>query len=168
MTQKTLVLIKPDGVRRGLIGEIINRYETQGLKVVKMKLTQPDAELVGKHYPEDEEYMISIGKKSSSAEGRELNYLEQGRMIVRALRDYLTSGPVVAMILEGDEAIALVRKITGYTDPSSADKGTIRGDLGIDSIVVANGEGRPVENLIHASGNAEEAEAEIALWFGRD
>src|SRR5258708_3386371 len=109
--------------------------------------------------------MISIGKKSSAAGDAVDNYLEQGRMIVKGLQSYITSGPVVAMILEGEDAIANVRRITGYTDPTKADKGTIRGDLGVDSILVANGEKRPVENLIHASGNPEEAQKEIALWF---
>lgn len=166
MIEQTLVLIKPDGVKRNHIGKIVSYYEEAGLKVKKLKLVQADREILEQHYPEDEEYMESLGKKSEKAGDKIDNYVEQGRKIVRGLRDYLTSGPIVAMILEGEDAIALVRKVTGYTDPASAEKGTIRGDLGEDTILEANRENRPVRNLIHASGNSEEAEKEMALWFG--
>jgi nucleoside-diphosphate kinase len=165
MIQKTLVVIKPDGVSRNLIGKIISYYEDGGLVVKELKMLIPTKELVSKHYPEDEDYMRSLGEKSAKAGDVIPDLVEQGRMIVLGLRDYLTSGSVVAMILEGEEAIPTVRKITGYTDPKSADKGTIRGDLGEDSILEANSEKRPVKNLIHASGNPEEAEHEINLWF---
>ncbi len=166
MTQRTLVLIKPDGVNRNLVGEIIKRFEDAGLKVVELKMLTVSRELISKHYPEDEEYMIAIGKKSEAAGDKVDSYLEQGRMVVNSMRDFMISGPIVAMVLEGEEAVPLVRKVTGYTDPSSADKGTIRGDLGEDSIQAANKDKRPVKNLIHASGTPEEAESEIKLWFG--
>ncbi len=166
MKQQTLVLIKPDGVKRNLIGEIIKRYEEAGLKVVKMQLMQAPDDILEKHYPMSREYLESIGRKSSSAGDAVADYYEQGKMVVTSLRKYITSGPIVAMILEGEDAVALVRKVTGYTDPKTADKGTIRGDLGIDSILEANGAKRAVENLIHASGTPEEAEQEIKLWFG--
>ncbi len=166
MIQRTLVIIKPDGVERNLIGEIIARYEKAGLKLVELKRVNVDADLVSKHYPEDDQYMESLGKKSEQAGDKIDNYIEQGRMIVTGLRDYLSSGPVVAMVLEGEDAIAKVRKITGYTDPSSAEKGSIRRDLGQDTILEANRANRPVKNMIHASGNPEEAEKEISLWFG--
>lgn len=165
MIQQTLVVIKPDGVERNLVGEIIKRYEDGGLKILKLSMLQVDQELVGKHYPEDDEYMMSLGRKSAAAGDKIDNLLEQGRMIVTGLRIYLAQGPVVAMVLEGEDAIANVRKITGYTDPATAEKGTIRGDLGQDTILKANSEMRPVYNLIHASGNPEEAETEIKLWF---
>ncbi len=165
MIEKTLVVIKPDGVQRNLIGEILKRYESAGLKVIALKKLKVKSSLIKKHYPEEENYLISLGKKSETAGTPISDYRAQGLRIVKWLRKYLTSGPVVAMILEGEGAIQNVRKITGYTDPPAADKGTIRGDLGQDSIVVANGEKRPVRNLIHASGNPEEAEKEIALWF---
>lgn len=165
MMEQTLVLIKPDGVERNLIGEIIKRYEEGGLKVVLLKLMRADKELVAKHYPEEEEYMETLGRKSAQAGDDVGDFVEHGRMIVTGLRDYITSGPIIAMVLEGEDAIAKVRKITGYTDPTVADKGTIRGDLGQDSILVANREKRPCRNLIHASGNPEEAEKEIKLWF---
>ena len=166
MIQQTLIIIKPDGVERNLIGKIISYYEEAGLKVIKLKMMQADRELIMKHYVEDEEYMKAIGQKSKDAGNPVDDILEYGRMIVQSLRDYMTSGPVVPMVLEGEgEPIALARKVTGFTDPTQADKGTIRGDLGNDSIAKANGEGRPTKNLIHASGNPEEAEKEIKLWF---
>lgn len=166
MTQQTLIIIKPDGVERNLIGKIISYYEEVGLKVIKLKMMQADRDLIMKHYVEDEEYMKAIGQKSRDAGNQVRDTLEYGRMIVQSLRDYMTSGPVVPMVLEGEDAIALARKVTGFTDPTQADKGTIRGDLGNDSIARANSEGRPTKNLIHASGNLQEAEKEISLWFG--
>ena len=167
MTQQTLIIIKPDGVERNLIGKIISYYEEAGLKVMKLKMMQADRDLIMKHYVEDEEYMKAIGQKSKDAGNQVDDIMEYGRMIVQSLRDYMTSGPVVPMVLEGEgEAIALARKVTGFTDPTQADEGTIRGDLGEDSIAKANSEGRPTKNLIHASGNPEEAEKEISLWFG--
>lgn len=168
MIQKTLVLIKPDGVERNLIGEIINRFEKNGLKVVKIEMLTASGEILAKHYPSDEDYLRIIGEKSKAAGDAVDNVVEQGRKVVNALKTFMSSGPIVKMILEGEDAIANVRKITGYTDPAKADPGTIRGDLGEDSILQANGEGRPVYNLVHASGTPEEAEAEINLWFGQN
>lgn len=169
MKQQTLIIIKPDGVERNLIGKIISYYEEAGLSVVKLKMMQADRELIMKHYEENEDYMRAIGQKSKDAGNKVDDIMEYGRMIVQSLRDYMTSGPVVPMVLEGEgEVIALARKVTGFTDPTQADKGTIRGDLGNDSIAKANGEGRPTKNLIHASGNPEEAAKEIALWFGEE
>ncbi len=164
--QQTLVLLKPDTVKRNLIGEVVSRFEAAGLKIVKMQMMNAPADIVFKHYPENEDYMRTIGEKSAQAGDAVDDYVEQGRMIVRGLQSYLTSGPIVAMVLEGPEAVNLVRKVTGYTDPAKADKGTIRGDLGQDTILDANREKRPVQNLIHASGNSEEAQQEISLWFG--
>lgn len=164
--EQTLVIIKPDGFARGLTGEIIRRYESQGLKMKALKMLTVDKSLIERHYPEKESYLLSLGKKSEKAGDKIKDYKAHGLMIVRGLRDYLTSGPVIAMILEGEDAIQKARKITGYTDPSSADKGTIRGDFGEDTIQKANAEKRAAKNLIHASGNPEEAEREIGLWFG--
>lgn len=165
MSQKTLVLVKPDGVTRNLIGEIISRYEKAGLKVVDLKMVTASMDLAERHYTSDPDYIRTLGEKSVAAGDKVDDVMEQGRKIVTSMRKYLTSAPVVAMVLEGEDAVALVRKITGYTDPSSAEKGTIRGDLGQDSILKANKESRPVYNLVHASGNPEEAESEINLWF---
>lgn len=165
MIQKTLVLIKPDGVKRNLVGEIISRFEKENLKVAELKMIIPSKEEAQRHYGADEDYLRTIGQKSVAAGDEVEDLVEQGRIIITSMRNFLTSGRVVAMVLEGEEAISEVRKIAGYTDPSSAQKGTIRGDLGEDSILEANKEGRPVYNLIHASGNKEEAEKEIKIWF---
>lgn len=165
MIEKTLVLIKPDGVKRQLIGEIIRRYETGGLRVKGLKMLQASSEIVEKHYPNDEQFLRILGEKSKQAGEDVKDVLEQGKMIVSWLRNFITSGPIVAMILEGDGAVLKARMITGFTDPSQADKGTIRKDLGEDSILKANSEKRPVYNLIHASGTPEEAEKELKLWF---
>lgn len=168
MLQETLVLIKPDATQRNLIGEIIKRYEDQGLKVIGLKMYQkaPD-EIIDRHYPMDEEYLKSIGEKTIAAGQKVKSAYDQGKKVVTWLRKFITSAPLVAMVLEGEDAVAKVRKITGFTDPSTAEKGTIRADLGTDSILKANQDERPVFNLIHASGNPEEAKAEIELWFGR-
>lgn len=164
MIQKTLILIKPDGVSRNLVGDIINRYEKAGLVVKELRMLQAPSEVVDKHYPLDEDYLRSIGEKSVKAGEDVKDTVEQGRMVVGWLRDFINSGPIVAMVLEGEDAVVLARKVTGYTDPSEADKGSVRGDLGSDSILKANQEKRPVYNLIHASGNPEEAEFEIGIW----
>lgn len=163
--EKTLVIIKPDGVERNLIGKIISYYEKAGLKIKALEMVNVSKELIEKHYPETEEYCRSIGEKAKNAGNPVDDVVEYGRMIVNQLKKYLTRGPVVKMIIEGENAVQKVREITGFTDPLQAEKGTIRGDLGIDSIAKANSENRATENLIHASGNKEEAEKEISLWF---
>lgn len=166
MVQQTLIIIKPDGVAGGFTDEIISRYENAGLKVVKRKDMMAPLDIVEKHYPMDPEYLKSIGEKTIAA-GQKVNSAEdQGRKVVTWLRKFITSGPIVVMLLEGEDAVNVARKVTGFTDPSSAEKGTIRGDLGTDSILKANQEERPVYNLIHASGSPEEAKKEIGLWFG--
>lgn len=168
MIQQTLIIIKPDGVAGGFTDEIIRRYKNVGLEVVKRKDMMASLDIVEKHYPMDPDYLKSIGEKTIAA-GQAVKSAEgQGRKVVTWLRKFITSGPVVVMILEGEDAVAVARKVTGFTDPSTAEKGTIRGDLGIDNILDANMEGRPVYNLIHASGSTEEAEKEIHLWFGKN
>ena len=165
MLQQTLILIKPDGVFRGLTDEIIKRYQAVGLKVVKRKNLTAPLEIVEKHYPMDPEFLCLIGEKTIAAGQAVESAEEQGRKVVGWLLKFITSGPIVAMVLEGEDAVKLARKTTGFTDPASAEKGTIRRDLGIDHILDANREGRPVYNLIHASGSIQEAEKEIKLWF---
>lgn len=167
MIQQTLIIIKPDGVQRGLTDEIIKRYEAAGLKVVKRKDMVAPMDIVEKHYPMDPDYLCSIGEKTIAA-GQQVDSAEdQGRKVVTWLRKFITSGPIVAIVLEGEDAVKTARKTTGFTDPATAEKGTIRGDLGTDNILDANREERPVYNLIHASGSEEEAKKEIELWFGR-
>src|SRR3989344_6048914 len=167
MLQQTLVIIKPDGVERGYTPEIIRRYEAAGLKVVKRKDMMAPLEIVEKHYPMDPDYLKSIGEKTIAAGQAVKSAEDQGRKVVTWLRKFITSGPVVVLVLEGEDAVAVARKTTGFTDPQTAEKGTIRADYGTDSILKANAEQRPVYNLIHASGSLEEAKKEISLWFGK-
>lgn len=177
--EKSLVVIKPDGVKRGLIGEILSRFEKAGLKIIAMKMVWVDKELVSKHYPESRtELLKGIGEKTLQTykefgkdPKEELgtdNPLEIGRIVNKWNMELLSSGPVVAAILEGNHAIANVRRLVGHTLPNFAAPGTIRGDFSVDSPVLANERKRPVKNLIHASGNQEEAEYEIMLWFHED
>lgn len=165
-----MVIIKPDGVQRGLVGNIMERFERAGLKVVGMKMVWPSEETVGKHYTADPGYFQSVWEKAkASAEDRGDKFTESpdelGHRIRGANMKYLSAGPVVAMVLEGNTAIPTVRNIIGGTNPLSADMGTIRGDLTIDDFSQADKEGRAVRNLMHASSEPEEAVREIALWF---
>lgn len=166
MIQQTLIIIKPDGVAGGFTSEILRRYQAVGLEVVKRKDMVASLEIVEKHYPMDPVYLKSIGEKTIAAGQAVKSAEDQGRKVVSWLRKFITSGPIVVLILEGEDAVVVARKTTGFTDPKTAEKGTIRGDLGTDNILDANREGRPVYNLIHASGSQEEAKKEINLWFG--
>ncbi|MDD5043615.1 MAG: nucleoside-diphosphate kinase [Patescibacteria group bacterium] len=169
--EKTLVLIKPDGVQRALIGEIIHRYERTGLKLIGLKMIIPTEELIRKHYLVDPEWVRKVGEKSmASYQSKGLKSpfkdpLECGQAVLGRLQKYMSSGPVIAMIWEGNKAVGIVRKITGGTEPLSSDVGTIRGDLTVDSYDLADTGERAIRNLIHASGSPEEAEKEIAIWF---
>ncbi len=173
MIERTLVIIKPDGVQRGLMGEILGRFEKSGLKVVAMKMTWPTKELVGKHYTDDEGYLKSVGEKAiegAKARGVEMKEtaLEIGQRVRQTNMNYLSTGPVLAFVLEGNTAVKTVRNVVGGTDPLRADIGTIRGDLTIDDFTQADSEGRSVRNLMHASGDVEEAKREIGLWFTKE
>jgi len=166
-----LVLIKPDGVQRSLIGEIIRRYERTGLKLAGLKFLIPDEKIVREHYMSHEGWLKSVGEKSMAAyekKGLKSPYddpIKCGEEVLERLVKYLSSGPVVVMIWQGNEAVGVIRKITGGTEPLTSDVGTIRGDLTIDSYALGDTDGRAVRNLIHASGSAEEAEKEIKIWF---
>lgn len=179
MKQRTLVVLKPDAVKRGLIGEIIKRFERVGLKLVACKMLQVSRELADKHYPlERREFIEGMGRKTLEnykdmgvdpikEMGTDDPY-EIGKVIREWLVEMITSGPVVAMVWEGPHAVELVRKITGHTLPLKAEPGTIRGDFSFDSSYLANTGKRAIKNLIHASGDSEEAEYEINLWFEKD
>lgn len=175
--ERTYVMVKPDGVKRAVVGDIIHRFEKVGLKIVAMKMFVPTAEQVKKHYPmSDEAWVHRLGEKSVSGfDGLDVTPKEVfgtddkdelGKGVVEGLVHYMTSGPVVAMVIEGIQAIDMVRKLCGNTLPFKADVGTIRGDYSVDSPTVANAEQRSIHNLIHASENSKEAETEIELWFG--
>jgi nucleoside-diphosphate kinase len=172
--ERTLVIIKPDGIQRSLMGEIIGRYEKVGLKLVAMKMILPTKELIEKHYTLDPEWLRIAGEKSinnAKAKGHPLlagEPIEVGAIVLRSLAKYLTSGPVLAMIWEGSHAVAIVRKIVGSTEPLSSDVGTIRGDYVMDSYQLSNHDGRAIRNLVHASGSVREAEGEIQHWFADD
>lgn len=172
--ERTLILIKPDGIQRSLVGEIIKRYERVGIKLVGMKLMLPTEELVEKHYLLDPEWKKRVGENSiASYEKKGLtppstDPIEVGNMVVSKLKKYLTSGPVIAMVWQGAHVVEIVRKITGGTEPRSTDVGTIRGDFVLDSYVMADTDERAIRNLIHASGSPEESAGEIALWFKDD
>ncbi len=173
--ERTLVFLKPDGVQRGLVGEVIRRFERAGLKLVGMKMLWPTRELLEKHYPKDEGFLKTIGGKTKEAfvtygldvkrETGTDDPAEIGRQVRGWLLEYVSSGPVVAFVVEGIHAVNTVRKLVGDTLPFRAAPGTIRGDFSIDSPTVANIAKRPVRNLIHASGSLEEAAVEIPLWF---
>ena len=174
--QRTLVLIKPEAVNRGLIGNIISKFELMGLKLEKMKMLVASREILSKHYPAEEEWFRGAGSKTVNAYKKydldligELgtdDSLEVGKIVKDWLVDYMTSGPMVAIVLSGNHAIEIVRKAVGNTVPLFAEPGTVRGDFSVDSPDLSNKEKRPVYNLIHASGDFEEAEREIKLWFG--
>jgi nucleoside-diphosphate kinase len=175
MTEETLVVIKPDGVARGLTGRIIDQFQDAGLELTKLELRRATADLIERHYPDDEEWLGSVGGKTLADYERlgmepseyfgVVDPVEIGRVIKTWLVDYLTQGPVVAMVLRGNEAISRVRKLCGNTVPAMADPSTIRGRFSSDSAAAANAEKRPIHNLVHASGNLEEANHEISLWF---
>jgi nucleoside-diphosphate kinase len=178
--EHTYCMLKPDAVKRGLIGEIIHRLEKAGLKVVAMKMLVPSEEQVRAHYPiSDEAWVHRLGEKSLSGfenlEGVEAKEVlgtddkkELGKGVVESLVQYMQSGPVVCMVVEGIQAVDMVRKLAGHTLPFKAAVGTIRGDFSVDSPAVANVEKRSIHNLFHASETAQEAAFEIKLWFGED
>lgn len=145
MIEQTLVLVKPDGVQRGIIGEVITRFEQRGFKIVGLKLVHMDTDFSKKHYA------AHVGKD-----------------MYPGLEQFMTSGPVVAMVVEGADAVENVRKLCGATESKSALPGTIRGDYSHISYAHADSKGMAVKNVVHASGNKEEAQDEVALWFSID
>jgi nucleoside-diphosphate kinase len=175
--EKTLVLVKPDGVKRGLIGEVVGRIERRGLKVIAMKMVQVNRPHLEKHLPTSMEWVERLGNKTLktfaeynidplAAQGT-ADPKEIGKMVKESLVEYLMSGPVVAMVVQGIHAIDMVRKLAGHTLPVFAEMGTIRGDYSVDSPSVANVERRAIHNIMHASETPEEANNEIGLWFGK-
>ncbi|MFA5997861.1 MAG: nucleoside-diphosphate kinase [Candidatus Paceibacterota bacterium] len=170
-TERTLVIVKPDGIQRALIGEIMKRYERLGLKLVALKMMVPTEEMIETHYLLDPNWKKNVGEKSIASYVKKgetppsNDPIEVANVVVGNLKKYMTSGPVIAMVWEGAHAVELVRKITGGTEPRSASIGTIRGDFVVDSYQMADTDSRAIRNLIHASGSVPEAEMEIPHWF---
>lgn len=173
--EKTLVLIKPDGVKRGLIGEIIARIEQRGLKVIAIDMVEPSKKHIDDHYPKDPAWISRLGDKTMATYGKYgINAKEElgtddtakiGQMVRKWLVDFMISGPIVKMVVKGIHAIDMVRKMAGNTCPNLAEMGTIRGDYSVDSPASANADHRAIHNIIHASENPEEAAHEIKHWF---
>jgi len=177
-TERTYVMIKPDGVARGLVGEIIKRFEQRGLKVIGLKMVQPTYEHVDNFYPKKPEWIRRLGEKTlgtfveygiDPVEAMGTDDKDKiGEGVRKALVEFIASGPVVPMVIEGIHSIAVVRKLIGATLPIFAEPGTIRGDYSHDAPTAANMENRTIFNLVHASENKEEAAHEIAHWFAEN
>lgn len=173
--ERSLVLIKPDAVRRGLIGEILHRFERAGLKIVGAKIIHADQSVAKKHYQKDEVWQQKVGEftmKDCMAAGLDIEEFfgtvdatEIGKIVNEWLYEMFTFGPVFAFVMEGPDSVAKIRSLVGSTYPAFAPAGTIRGDFGMDSAIVSMKNKRAVLNLIHASGTPEEATEEIKLWF---
>jgi nucleoside-diphosphate kinase len=169
--EKTLVIVKPDGVQRALTGEIVKRFEKVGLKLVALKLVVPTRGMIEKHYTTDPEWVRKTGEKNieglleKGIEPPSKDPIELGQSVLNKLIEYMTYGPIVVMVWQGANAVKIVRKITGGTEPLFSDVGTIRGDFVLDSYEMASAQGRAVRNVIHASGNIDEAQLEISQWF---
>jgi nucleoside-diphosphate kinase len=171
--QQTFVMIKPDGVQRNLVGEVISRFERVGLKLVALKMIVPDKERLSTHYSKDDVWYESKGQKTVDNMVKRgvvpsKPAIEYGKDIIRGLLDYMSSGPAILMIWEGNKAMEVVKKLVGGTEPTTSDIGTIRGDYTLDSYDKANEDARAVRNLMHCTDPAdgeEEAAREIKIWF---
>jgi len=171
--ERTFVILKPDTVQRSLVGEVIKRFERTGLKCTAMKMFIADESRLLQHYNKDDEWFLKKGTRivdDLKAQGRTVDRepIEYGKDIIRTIVHYMSVSPVVAMVWEGNEAVAVVTKIVGTTEPKTSDVGTIRGDYTVDSYNHSSYENRAVRNLIHCSESPEEAEREIAIWFTED
>jgi len=169
--EKTLVIFKPDILQRQIVGEIISRFERKGFKIVGMKMLVPSKELVGKHYEDKKEYLMETGekaKKGAIARGEDVSdwdSLAVGKWVRESNINYLTCGPVIAIVFQGFGVISGVRKMIGSTSPADGDVGTIRADFSLDCFALADEQGRVIRSLLHASDSEENAQREIGLWF---
>lgn len=166
----SLVILKPDAIQRSLMGTIISRIENTGLKFVAMRLIVPKAEQCWKHYNKDEEWFLKKGSRvvdDRKAQNLpiEKEAIEYGKDIIQANVDFFTSGPVLAFIVEGNQSVAIVKKLVGGTEPTTSDVGTIRGDMTVDSYSLSSIDNRAVRNLVHCSDSPDEAMREIPIWF---
>lgn len=168
--ERSLVLLKPDTVQRSLIGEVIKRFEQTGLKISAMKMIEATEAQLLAHYNKDDDWYERKGKGiveelKKQGQAIEKEPIEYGKDIIRTVVRYMTAAPVVALIMEGNQAVSVVTKIVGTTEPATSDVGTIRGDYTLDSYGHATFENRAVRNLVHQSESPEEAEREIKIWF---
>ncbi len=168
--ERTFVILKPDAIQRSLMGEILKRFERAGLKVVGMKFGLADEKIFWKHYNKDDAWFLKKGTKiveDKKAAGHPVTKeaLEYGKEIIGALVKFMTSGPVLMLAIEGNQAVAVVKKLVGETEPATSDVGTIRGDYTLDSYAIAAVDDRAVRNLMHCSDQVSEAERELGLWF---
>lgn len=168
--ERTLVILKPDTIQRSLIGEILNRLERTGLKFVAMKMLVATADQCWKHYNKDDDWFLKKGTRvvdDRKAQGLTVDKeaIEYGKDIIRTNVDFFTSGPVIAAVIEGNQSVAIVKKLVGVTEPTTSDVGTIRGDLTVDSYPLTALDNRAIRNLIHCSDSPDEAEREIPIWF---
>lgn len=168
--ERTLVILKPDTIQRSLIGEVIRRFERTGLKFTAMKMAKATEAQLLTHYNKTDEWFLKKGNRiiddlNTHGLPVEKEAIEYGRDIIRTIVHYMTAAPVIMMIIEGNEAVKVVTKLVGSTEPSTSDVGTIRGDYTVDSYGHSSYENRAVRNLIHCSESPEEAEREIAIWF---
>ncbi len=171
--ERTLVIIKPDGIQRSLVGEILSRFERVGLKMTALKMVMAQEQQCWDHYNKDDEWFLKKGTQlvenlQNAGLPVEKEAIEYGRGIINVLVEYMTASPVIVMILEGNAATAVVTKLVGGTEPTTSDIGTIRGDYAIDSYQMANQDNRGVRNLMHCSESPEEAERELKIWFTED
>lgn len=169
--ERTLIVIKPDGIQRSLIGEVIKRLERVGLKLVGIKMVVPTPEFIEKHYTVDPEWMRITGEKTIES------YRKKGQtppnedpiavttIVLNNLKKYMSSGPSIAMVWQGVHSVKLVRKLVGGTEPLTSDPGSLRGDFVLDSYQLSDTDSRAIRNLIHASGSTDDAQKEIDLWF---
>ncbi len=174
--EQTFVMVKPDGVRKGLVGEVISRFERHDLKIVALEMFQPTHEQIHDHYPKNDFWINRLGEKTKStyekygydmvADFGHDDTAKMGIEVRKWLVDYMKTAPLVKMGVRGVHAVDIVRKLAGDTLPYRAAVGTIRGDFSIDSPVLANKEKRAVANILHCSETPEEAEHEIKHWFG--
>jgi len=176
--QKTLIIIKPDGVQRGLLGKIVNRFEQVGLKIIGLKFEMADEKKVITHYPETDAWFKKVGERTLTnyaKKGLDVkkifntdDAIQIGRTVKKWLVTYFQESPVLIMALESYDCIEIVRKLSGNTIPVLANPGTIRGDFSHDTIDLANEQNRPLRNIIHASDTVEDGEKEIKVWFTKE
>jgi nucleoside-diphosphate kinase len=170
--EHTFVILKPDTVQRSLVGDIIRRIERTGLKLIAIKMLTAGEKMLVEHYGKDDEWYLAKGtkrvvllKEAGKPVDESREPIEYGKDIIRGVVRYMQACPVVAMVWEGNQAVAVVKKLVGDTDPTASDVGTIRGDYQLDSYTLSDAEERGIRNLIHCSDKVSEAEREIPIWF---